>query len=1052
MTPINAGKGCNDNNACTGGDACTAGQCTGAPVSCDDKNPCSDDACDPKAGCKSAFNTAPCNDGNACTVQDKCNAGGCFGTQLTCNDNNPCTDDSCNALSGCKADNNTAPCSDGNACTAPDQCAGGKCSGSGQVKCDDANPCTADGCETATGCKFGPGNEGAPCSDGSACTTVDACKLGKCSGSVAPACDDKNPCTSTACDPGKGCLYTAQGGSCDDGDPCTGDATAPDFCGAGTGVCKGGAPKVCDDKNACTTDSCGPTGCVLANNMNPCDDGQLCTVNDKCAGGKCSGTAGVPDQDGDGTGAKACGGTDCDDGNKLASPGLKETCTTAFDDNCNGVINEVDSVGCTKYGLDNDGDGYPATNAAGNLDTQCSCGMVVGSKYTADITKAIDCNDGNGAIKPGAKEDCKTPDDDNCAGGTNDVGALNCTVYFADGDTDGWYANGAAYQCLCAATSSFSATKSGDCDDTSKAINPGAKEDCETVGDDNCNGTTTEKDATNCTQWLFDADHDGHAAGTGAPTQCACAPMGDYSASPQFTGDCNDNSFGISPSAPEVCDGVDNSCNQTIDEGCDSDSDGFCDLNNWVTYGALCAKSTRPGAQATTLGRLLVLTADTTGVPESLRKALQVHNVHEGVDQRPVGGVTPIPVMPTAFDLRRYGAVVLLVDPAGSGIANPDALGDVLAEYVEGGGGLVIFHAAGSAKFVPGGKFANKGMKPFQSEGTWKAAAAPALSTGANYPQTHPLNLAQTFGTGQMLPPSVAFGTFGYATGVAVGGTFATRTWVNESGAAAVPFAVDSDAKWLGRVVGLNFRPGTGNQYLDQFARNAAHYVQRAWGDDCDDVNSNFAPGSPYEIGGACDGYDQDCDGFDDCNKCSAAAPIESASGWQMVETTEGPSNTVPTSGAGQAIDATTPWKLASWANAPGSTGAGIAFGPVDLPPPSQVPPGYPNTGTAWQVARYTFTAQDFVKRFEFRYRYAHDAFETGQTFDVFAVRLDQPYHTVLDLAPGTPVGGWKTKSYGFANPLQSGSHTIYLFFKTNDGVYNNGLGAAFDQFRVCNP
>ncbi len=41
---------------------------------------CTDDLCDPAAGCGHADNTAPCDDGNACTTTDTCANGSCAST------------------------------------------------------------------------------------------------------------------------------------------------------------------------------------------------------------------------------------------------------------------------------------------------------------------------------------------------------------------------------------------------------------------------------------------------------------------------------------------------------------------------------------------------------------------------------------------------------------------------------------------------------------------------------------------------------------------------------------------------------------------------------------------------------------------------------------------------------------------------------------------------------------------------------------------------------------------------------------------------------------
>ena len=78
------------------------------------------------------------------------------GAAANCNDNNPCTDDFCDTVLGCQHANNNEACDDNNACTILDSCNAGSCSGGTVVVCDDANPCTADSCDTVNGCVFSP--------------------------------------------------------------------------------------------------------------------------------------------------------------------------------------------------------------------------------------------------------------------------------------------------------------------------------------------------------------------------------------------------------------------------------------------------------------------------------------------------------------------------------------------------------------------------------------------------------------------------------------------------------------------------------------------------------------------------------------------------------------------------------------------------------------------------------------------------------------------------------------------------------------------------------
>jgi cysteine-rich repeat protein len=362
-----------DGSVCTVGDACAGGVCAaGASLSCDDKNPCTDDTCDGKAGCKNVANVAACSDGNACTVGDTCGSGLCVAGKKTvcddgsgctvdscdvktgscvfdgagqegdpcdadgsvctvgdkcatgvckagiaknCDDQNECTNDSCDSKAGCLHVNNGNACDfDGSPCTPADLCKNGNCAPGPKKDCDDANPCTVDTCDAITGaCKHnGAVLDDQACEDGDKCTKNDTCKSGVCTTGQAVDCNDADLCTVDSCEKLKGCLHTvvADGTPCNDGDACTlGDTCVADKC-AGTKL-------DCEDKNACTIDSCAPTGCAHAAVTDGATVPGACDVNQYCVGAKC-----VTPGCGDGF---LNAGEQCDDGNAKACDGC-ESC------------------------------------------------------------------------------------------------------------------------------------------------------------------------------------------------------------------------------------------------------------------------------------------------------------------------------------------------------------------------------------------------------------------------------------------------------------------------------------------------------------------------------------------------------------------------------------------------------------------------------------------------------------------------------------------------------------------------------------------------------
>ena len=190
---------------------------------------------------------------------------------------------------------------------------------------------------------------------------------------------------------------------------------------------------------------------------------------------------------------------------------------------------------------DADGDGWGAEGG------DATCAPSAGA-----VASAGDCDDADPDVSPGANERCDGADQD-CDGVVDN--GLELIVSYTDADGDG-YGDDASAAESCAPPAG-TVDEGGDCDDADPARHPSADEpDCTDPNDYNCDGSAG----------YADADGDGWAA---------CE-------------DCDDALGEISPSAAEICDGLDNDCDGLVDLDdsdlpatglwyTDADADGYGD-------------------------------------------------------------------------------------------------------------------------------------------------------------------------------------------------------------------------------------------------------------------------------------------------------------------------------------------------------------------------------------------------------------------------------------------------------------------------------------------
>ena len=233
---------------------------------------------------------------------------------------------------------------------------------------------------------------------------------------------------------------------------------------------------------------------------------------------------------------------------------------------------ETGDTGCElqDWFRDGDSDGYGDPG-----DVTAACTLPTG--HSALDT---DCDDTDGDVHPGVAETCNDVDDD--CDDAIDEEPVDGLTYFLDADDDG-AGTDASTTVACAEPDGSWSLTGGDCDDEDDERFPGQDERCNDV-DDDCDDDG-DVDAVDAATWYLDADTDGWGRDDDSLVQCD-APDG-YVDTP---GDCDDEDVEVHPEADEVCDGIDNDCDDSIDVGAldlltfyaDTDGDGYGDADSTI--------------------------------------------------------------------------------------------------------------------------------------------------------------------------------------------------------------------------------------------------------------------------------------------------------------------------------------------------------------------------------------------------------------------------------------------------------------------------------------
>jgi hypothetical protein len=247
---------------------------------------------------------------------------------------------------------------------------------------------------------------------------------------------------------------------------------------------------------------------------------------------------------------------DCDDRDAEVSPSAEDVCDS-LDNNCNGDIDEDAPLSTWHADTDGDGHGDPASAIE-------ACAQPMGT-----VEDSEDCDDTDAAVNPAAEDVCDGLDN-NCNGDIDEDAAV--ATWNVDADGDGY---GDREDVIEACAQPEGTVDNGeDCDDNDGLVSPAGAEVCDGV-DNNCDALIDE----GLLSYAY-ADVDGDGYGDAADAVEGCEPVDGYVTDDT---DCDDSLSSVNPGTEEVCDELDNNCNDEIDEGVtielwvDADGDGHGD-------------------------------------------------------------------------------------------------------------------------------------------------------------------------------------------------------------------------------------------------------------------------------------------------------------------------------------------------------------------------------------------------------------------------------------------------------------------------------------------